>query len=94
MARSLAGRLNHPVSRFPAADTFRREAADPRNEAHTQVRRFAGSFDRTRRRGRGVVYVTPGCFAHPNCQTFWLGGVSGGGQLSEGRRAQGQYGMV
>jgi len=37
-----------------------------------------------------VVYVTPMCFTHPNCQTFWLGGVSGGGQLSEDRRAQGQ----
>jgi len=33
------------------------------------------------------VYVAPGCFAHPKCQPFWLGGVSGDGQLSEGRRA-------
>ena len=24
------------------------------------------------------MYVTPGCFAHPKCQAFWLGGVSGG----------------
>ena len=37
-----------------------------------------------------VVYVTPRCFAHPKCQTFWPGGVSGSGQLSEDRRAQGQ----
>ena len=37
-----------------------------------------------------VVYVTPGCFAHPKPRAFWLGGMSGGGQLSEGRRAQGQ----
>ena len=37
-----------------------------------------------------MVYVTPGCFAHPKTRAFWLGGVSGGGQLSEGRRAQGQ----
>ena len=40
-----------------------------------------------------MVYVTPGCFVHPKCRAFWPGGVSGGGQLSEGRRAQGQ-GMV
>ena len=53
-------------------------------------RSFAGSFDHTRRRGRVVVYVTPGCFAHPKCRTFWLGGASGGGQLSEDRRARGQ----
>ena len=31
-----------------------------------------------------MVYVTPACFAHPNCRAFWLGGGS------EGRRAQGQ----
>ena len=29
----------------------------------------------------------PWCFAHPKCRAFWLGGVSGDGQLSEGRRA-------
>ena len=33
---------------------------------------------------RGVVYVAPGCFAHPESRAFWLGGGS------EGRRAQGQ----
>ena len=53
-------------------------------------RRFAGLVNRTRRRGRVGVYVTPWCFAHPDCQPFWLGGVSDGGLLSEGRRAQGQ----
>jgi hypothetical protein len=36
------------------------------------------------RRGRGAVYVAPGCFAHPKSRAFWLGGGS------EGRRAQGQ----
>ena len=41
-----------------------------------------------------MVYVTPMCFTHPNCQTFWLGGVSEDGQLSEGRRAQGQWALV
>ena len=34
--------------------------------------------------GRGVVYVAPGCFAHPGGRTFWLDGVC------KGRRAQGQ----
>ena len=53
-------------------------------------RRFAGLINRTRRRGRRVAYVTPGCFAHPKSRAFWLGGVSEGGQLSEDRRAQGQ----
>jgi hypothetical protein len=37
-----------------------------------------------------VLYATPGCFAHPKTRAFWLGGVSGDDQLSEGRRAQGQ----
>ena len=37
----------------------------------------------TRVRG-GVVYVAPGCFAHPGGRAFWLGGVC------KGRRAQGQ----
>ena len=51
-------------------------------------------------RGGGVLYATPGCFAHPKPRAFWLGGVSGDGQLSEGTgsvgacvgegRAQGQ----
>ena len=31
-----------------------------------------------------VMYVSPGCFAHPGPRTCWLGGES------EGRRAQGQ----
>jgi len=34
--------------------------------------------------------VSPRCFAHPETRAFWLGGESGGGQLSEDRRAQGQ----
>jgi hypothetical protein len=37
-----------------------------------------------------MVYVTPRCFAHPKPRAFWLGGMSDGGLLSEGRRAQGQ----
>jgi len=53
-----------------------------------QGRRFAAVINRTRRRGRVVVYVTSECFAHPKTRAFWLGGVSGSGQLSEDRRAQ------
>ena len=53
-------------------------------------RSFAAQVMRTRRWGGGVVYVTPGCFAHPKTRPFWLGGVSKDGQLSEERRAQGQ----
>jgi len=53
-------------------------------------RRSAAQIMCTRRRGRGVVYVAPGCFAHPKSRAFWLGGECEGGQLSVGRRAQGQ----
>jgi len=28
-----------------------------------------------------VVYVTPGCFAHPKTRAFWLGGASGAGRV-------------
>ena len=55
-----------------------------------QGRRIAGLINRTRRMEGRVVYASPGCFAHPKTRAFWLGGVSGGGQLSEDRRAQGQ----
>ena len=43
-----------------------------------QGRRIAGLINRTRRRGRVVVYATPGCFAHPKTRAFWLGSASGG----------------
>jgi len=49
--------------------------------------RFAASNDSTPSQGRGWVYVSPGCFAHPGGRAFWLGGGCRGGQLSEGRRA-------
>ena len=45
------------------------------------ARRFAAFGERTRRWGGRVVYVDPGCFAHPNCQDFGLGGASGGGRV-------------
>ena len=39
-------------------------------------RRSAAQIMCTRRRGRGVVYVAPGCFAHPKSRAFWLGGAA------------------
>jgi hypothetical protein len=36
-------------------------------------RSFAGSNDRTRRRGEGVLYVPPWCFVHPKSRASWLG---------------------
>ena len=91
MARSLAGRLNHPVSRVCAADTERR-GAPRRSVSASQAwepkgltgRSSAASNEGTQRRGEGMVYAPPGCFAHPQTRAFWLGGAS------EGRRAQGQ----
>jgi len=51
-----------------------------------QGRRFAGLINRTRRRGRRVVYVPPGCFAHPKSRALWLGGESGGRPRPPARR--------
>ena len=58
----------------------------PATRGSDALRMQAGSqaASSIRRRGRGVLYVAPGCFAHPKSRAFWLGGGS------EGRRAQGQ----
>ena len=49
--------------------------------------RSAAQVMRAQSKGRGWVYVSPRCFAHPGPRAFWLGGGCKGGQLSEGRRA-------
>jgi len=59
------------------------------HRTYTQAR-AAAQLMRTRSKGRGRVYVSPRCVAHLGPRAFWLGGVCKGGQLSEGRRAQGQ----
>ena len=51
------------------------------NDTRLPGRRSAAHIMRTQSRGRGWVYVAPGCSAHPGGRTFWLGGVC------KGRRA-------
>jgi hypothetical protein len=80
--RPPAGRLKHRLQRVSAAHAPHRRAAA--SKSGLQVRRPAGSGDRTQSKGRGSVYAAPGGFSRPESRAFWLGGGS------EGRRAQGQ----
>ena len=66
-----------------AREPFARQTPNP---AMLQGRRIAGLINRTRRMEGRTVYVAPGCFAHPKCQAFWLGGESGGRPLPPARR--------
>jgi len=75
---------------IPCRAVPRQKPTSAKLRPHIIGRSFAAQVMRTRRRGDGVVYVTPGCFDHPKTRAFWPGGASGACQLSEGRRAQGQ----
>jgi len=43
------------------------------------LRLLIHTHDSTPSQGRGWVYVSPGCFAHPEPRAIWLGGVCKGG---------------